>query len=211
MKLSKLLLASALLGVLAIPASAQVNVVPQVGLTTSYLTKQTYSAVWIGLAPASTTTDLICISGSATKNITLRQLKLSGSAGTTLSLPVTLLHRASLDTAGTAASTTANPANTISKRLSSNGAATAVLISYTANPTIGDTSPTYIDSAQLGVSLTTMATVSIPVTFDWTNNNVGLVQPPIIPKNSTEQICVNLNSTSLASGLLTGSITWTEE
>lgn len=201
------------LGLLALGTSAfaQVNVVPQVGVTTAYLGKQTYSAVFIGLAPASTTTDLICISGSATKSITLRQIKISGSAGTTLSLPVTLLHRASLDTGGTAASTTANPANTISKRNSTNGAATAVLISYTANPTIVDTTPTYIDSIQLAVSLTTMATVSIPAVFDWTNNNVGLLQPPFIPKNTTEQVCVNLNSTSLASGLLTGSITWTEE
>lgn len=209
--MKRFLLAALGLLALGVPALAQVNVVPQVGVTTSYLARQSYSAVWIGLAPASTTTDLICISGSATKKIVLRQIKLSGSAGTTLSLPVTILHRASLDTGGTVASTTANPANTISKREQANGAATAVLISYTANPTIGDTTPTYIDSAQLAVSLTTMATVSIPVTFDWINNNVGLIQPPVIAKNSTEQICVNLNSTSLASGLLTGSITWSEE
>jgi hypothetical protein len=205
-------LASAL-GLLALctAALAQVNVVPQIGVTTAYLDKQTYSAVFIGLAPASTTTDLICISGSTTKNIILKQIKISGSAGTTLSLPVTLLHRISLDTSGTAASTTANPANTISKRNSANGAATAVLIGYTANPTIGDSSPTYVDSVQLAVSLTTMATVSIPAVFDWSLNNVGLVQPPVIPKNTTEQYCINLNGTSLASGLLTGSITWTEE
>ncbi len=209
--MKRILLGALGLLALGVSAIAQVNVVPQVGVTTSYLAKQTYSAVFIGLAPAATTTDLICISGSATKSIVLRQIKISGSAGTTLSLPVTLLHRASLDTGGTAASTTANPANTISKRNSSNGAATAVLVAYTANPTIVDTTPTYIDSAQLAVSLTTMATTSIPVTFDWLNNNVGLTQPPIIPKNTTEQICVNLNSTSLASGLLTGSITWVEE
>ncbi len=201
------------LGLLALGTSAlaQVNVVPQVGVTSGYIGKQTYSAVFLGLAPAASTTDLICISGSATKNIILRQIKISGSAGTTLSLPVTVLHRASLDTGGTAASTTANPANTISKRNSGNGTATAVLVAYTANPTIVDTTPTYIDSAQLAVSLTTMATVSIPAVFDWTNNNVGLLQAPYIPKNSTEQICVNLNATSLATGLLTGSLTWTEE
>lgn len=206
------IIASAL-GLLALctAAVAQVNVVPQIGVTTAYLGKQTYSAVFIGLAPASTTTDLFCISAGTTKNVTLRQIKISGSAGTTLSLPVTILHRASLDSGGTAASTTANPANTISKRNSANGAATAVLIAYTANPTINDTSPTYLDSKQLAVSLTTMATVSIPVEFDWRQDNVSLLQAPYIPKGSTEQICANLNSTSLASGLLTGSLTWTEE
>ena len=153
----------------------------------------------------------ICIAGSATKTIKVQSITLSGSAGTTLSLPVTVLRRTSLDTAGTAASTTANPANTISKRDVGAPTATATLISYTANPTINDTSPTYIDSAQLAVSLTTMATVSIPVRFDWSKDIENFLQPPTITQGVTGQICVNLNATSLASGLLTGSITWTEE
>ena len=86
-----------------------------------------------------------------------------------------------------------------------------MLISYTANPTIVDASPTYLDSAQLGVSLTTMATVSIPVLFNWARDTENFLQPPVIAKSSTQQICANLNATSLASGLLTGSVTWTEE
>lgn len=210
--MKRILLAA--LGLLALGASAvaQVNVVPQTGVTTNYLARQTYSAVFIGLAPAASTTDLLCISGSSTKLIKLLSIKISGSAGTTLSLPVTILRRTSLDTGGTAASTTANPANTIGKRDLSNGTATATLIGYTANPTIVDTSPTYIDSAQLAVSLTTMATVSIPTIFDWAKDVENFVQPPTIAKNSTAvQICANLNATSLASGLLTGSITWSEE
>ncbi|SRR5213075_2416572 len=194
-----------------LPASAQVGTVPQVGLTTGYLARVTYSAVFIGLAPAASTTDLICIAGSSSKTIRLQSLTVSGSAATTLSLPITVLRRTSLDTAGTAASTTANPANTISKRDVGSPTATATLVSYTANPTINDASPTYIDSAQLAISLTTMATVGIPVRFDWSKDTENFLQAPTITQGVTGQICLNLNATSLASGLLTGSITWTEE
>ena len=205
----KFVLLGAALAFLAAPAAAQ-NTVPQVGVTSDYLGRTTYSAVWIGLAPAASTTDLICIAGSSTKTVKVQQIKLSGSAGTTLSLPVTVLRRASLDTAGTAATTTANPANTIGKRNTNSPTATATLISYTANPTINDTSPTYIDSAQLAISLTTMATVSIPVLFDWAKDIENFLQPPTLTA-ATQQLCVNFNATSLASGLITGSITWTEE
>lgn len=190
------------------PATVQ----PQVGLSTAYLSRSTYSAVWIGLVPAASATDLVCISGSSSKTIRVQSMKFSGSAGTTLSLPITILRRASLDTGGTAASTTANPANTIGKRDLTNATATATLVSYTANPTINDTSPTYIDSAQWAVSLTTMATVSIPAVFDWAKDTENMVQPPMIAAGSTAvQICANLNATSISSGVITGSITWTEE
>lgn len=206
-----LVLLGLLLGLIA-PAAAQVNTVPQVGVTSAYVPKATYSAVFIGLAPAASTTDLLCIAGSSSKTIRVQSIRMSGSAGTTLSLPVTVLRRASLDTGGTAATTTANPANTISKRDTTQAAATATLISYTANPTVNDSSPTYIDSAQLAVSLTTMATVGNIVTFDWSRDNTNLLLAPTIRNGqTTQQICVNLNATSLSSGLLTGSITWTEE
>jgi hypothetical protein len=197
------------LAALAVPAAAQ-NTVPQVGVTSGYLGKTTYSAAFFGLAPAATTTDLVCIAGSATKTVVLQSITLSGSAGTTLSLPATVLRRAAVNTGGTAASTTANPANTVAKRDANSPTHSAVLIAYSANPTITDTSPTYIDSKQLAISLTTMATVSIPAVFDWSKDIVNLIQPPTL-RGAAQQICVNFNGTSLASGLITGSITWTEE
>src|SRR6266404_1530397 len=95
-----------ILGLLA-PASAQVNVVPQTGVTTAYLLRQSYSAAFLGLVPAASTTDLICISGAAGKTIRLQNIKISGS-GSVISIPVTVLRRVSLDTGGTAATTTAN-------------------------------------------------------------------------------------------------------
>ncbi len=201
------LLGLLILGLLA-PVSAQVNVVPQVGVTTAYLPRQSYSAAFLGLVPAASTTDLICISGAAGKFIRLQNIKISGS-GTTISVPVTVLRRVSLDTGGTPASTTANPANTISKRDTGNSAATAVLVSYTANPTIVDTSPTYIDSQNMGVVATTVGVVGYQTVFDFAKDVENFVQPPVL-KSATEQICVILNATS-ATALLTGSLTWTEE
>jgi hypothetical protein len=207
----KRILTSAL-GLLALCSAAFAQPVPQTGVVSGYAPKQTYSAVWIGLVPAASATDLICIQGSASKTISVHQIKLSGSAGTTLALPVTVLRRVSLNTGGTAATTTANPANTIGKRVTTNGNATATLISWTANPTVVDTTPTYLDSAQLAISLTSMATVSIPVTFDWANDASNVRQMPTIRNGQTTQaICVNLNAVSVTSGVLTGSITWTEE
>jgi hypothetical protein len=201
---------AAIAALLSTSALAQVNVVPQVGLVTNYLGRQTYSAGFIGLVPAASATDLICISGSATKTIRLQSIKLSGSAGTLVSLPITLLRRASLDTGGTAASTTANPANTISARDTTNGTASAVPISYTANPTIVDTSPTYIDSAELTLPVTSAGVVINPLEFNYARDTANFLQAPVL-RGAAQQICVNLNAVSVSSGLVNGTIVWTEE
>jgi hypothetical protein len=200
------LLGAALLA--AAPVAAQVNTVPQVGVTSAYVPKVTYSAGFIGLIPAAATTDLLCLAGSATKTIKLQSIKISGS-GTAISVPATLVKRTSADTGGTAASTTANPANNISKRDSSYPTATAVPIAYTANPTIVDSTPTYIDSANLGVVATTVGLIAAPTVFNFGIDDNNLLQPPVL-RGVAEQICVNLNATS-ATALLSGSITWTEE
>lgn len=191
-------------------AQAQVNTVPQNGLTTNYLARQTYSAGFIGLVPAASATDVICLAGSATKTIKLAGIKLSGSAGTLVSLPVTLVKRVSVDTGGTAASTTANPANTISKRDSTNGTASATPVSYTANPTIVDTTPTYVDSVQLTLPVTTAGTVIVPTYFDYAKDVENFLQAPTL-RGAAEQLCVNLNAVSVSSGVLNGTLTWTEE
>ena len=200
------LLGAALLAVS--PASAQVNTVTSPGLTTGYLPRNTYSAGFIGLVPAASTTDLLCIAGSAAKTVKLQNIKISGS-GTAISIPATLVRRVSADTGGTAASTTANPANNISKRDPANPAAVATVIAYTANPTIVDTAPTYIDSANVGVVATTVGVVNPVNVFDYAKDVENFLQPPTL-RAASDQLCVNLNGTS-ATALLSGTITWTEE
>lgn len=196
---------------LAASAAAQVNVVPQTGVTFGYVPKVTYSAGFIGLVSAASATDVICIKGSASKTVKVTQFKLSGTAGTLVTLPITLVRRATADTGGTAATTTANPANNIAKRDSTQAAATAVPISYTANPTINDSSPTYVDSASLTLNITgTTAAAVVPLVFDYGRDVVNLLAPLTL-RGAAQQACLNFNAISVSSGVLNGSMTWTEE
>lgn len=208
--MKRVLLGLALLGALCAPALPQVNFVPQVGVISGQYTKQTFSAGFIGLVPPASATDTICISGSATKTIRLTQIELSGSAGTLVSLPITMVRRASLDTGGTAASTTANPANTIAKNDTNNATATAVPISYTAVPTINDSSPTYLRSASLTLPVTSAGT-SINKLL-WTFGGViNQFAQPVVLRGLVDQVCLNFNAVSVSSGVLNGSLEWTEE
>lgn len=186
-----------------------VNSVAQPNVITGIINQtSTYTAGYIGLVPAASATDTVCIAGSATKTIAVTRIQLSGTAGTLVSLPVTLVRRASVATGGTAASTTANPANTIAKHDTNNGTATAVPISYTAVPTITDSSPTYLQTANLTLPVTSAGTSIAPI--DWRYGNIATGEQPLYLRGIAQQLCLNLNTISVSSGLLTGSFTWYE-
>ncbi len=185
-----------------------VNFVPSVSVNCANIRQATYSAVSLGLVPAASATDIFCISGSASKAISIRRITISGTAGTLVTAPFTLLRRASLDTGGTAATTTALPV--ASAHLSTNATATAVLVAYTANPTIVDTSPLYFKSDTVSLN-TTSALVSGPRLIWEAGTQVDAYSQGFdIPSGSTQQYCINLNAISVTSGLLNISITWVE-
>jgi hypothetical protein len=209
--MKRLLLSAALVGALVAPSFAQVNVVPQTGVTFGYVPKATYSAAFFGLVPAASATDVVCLSGSATKTIKIQKIVLTGSAGTAVNVPINILRRTALDSGGTEGATTANPANTIAKRLTTSATASAVPISYTANPTLNDTSPTYLDSGVLSLPLTSTAGLTTPLVFDYTRDNVNLMQPPTILAGVTGQICANFTEVTVSSGVVNGVLVWTEE
>jgi len=190
-------------------AFAQVNTVPQVGLITSILKKSSYSSVTLALPPAASATDIACIAGSSTKTVIVRKITITGTAGTLVTAPFTLVRRTSVDTDGTAATTTANWANNISQRDTNDAAATATLISYSANPTINDTSPTYVASAHLTVPVTSAGTVTRPLVWDF-DTPFSFVKGVVL-RGAAQQACINLNAVSISSGLLHISIDWTEE
>lgn len=208
--MKKLSLITSTLLLSTIASVAQVNVVPQIGLTTAYLGKNSYSAGFVGLVPAAAATDLFCITGSNAKLIKVARIRFSGTAGTLISIPVTFVRRNLADTGGTAATTTANPANTVSKRDTTNPTSVATLISYTANPTINDTSPTFISSSQLTLPTTAAGTVIVPLQFDYVDETPALIEQPTL-RGPAQQFCINLNATTVTTGVLNGSITWTEE
>ncbi len=200
---------------LAGAALAQVNVVPQTGVTSGYVPKITYSSAFFGFVPFTSATDEVCISGSATKVVRVGRISLGGTASSIINVPVTVLRRASLDTGGTPASTTANPGITtqIASRdtgQAPNTAATAVLVSYTAAPTIVDTAPVYLDSGTMALAATGTTNGPGNLVFDWSRDLSNNVQAPTL-RGVAQQICLNFNGTSPGTALLNGSIAWTEE
>ena len=206
--MKRILLGAAALAVMAGVALAQVNVVPQVGLITSILKQNTYSSVALALPPAASATDIACIAGSATKVVKVTRISISGTAGPLVVAPFTLVRRATVDTGGTAGTTTANWANTIAVHDTLNPTATATLISYAGNPTITDSSPTYIRSDELALPATSAGAVIRPLIWDFPGFSFD--QRPIL-RGIAQQLCVNLNGVSVSSGLLHVSIEWTEE
>lgn len=197
-----------LLGLIA-PAMAQVNTVPQVGVQSGIIKQVTYSAVATGLAPASSATDVFCIGGSSTKSISIKRVRISGTAGTLVTIPVTILRRASLDTGGTAATGAALPV--AAPNMAADPAATAVLVSYTANPTIVDTSPTYFSTQTLTLPTTAAGTSSSQIVWEY-GELVGTFAKALdlVRGTTTTQYCINLNAVSVSSGLLNINMTWVE-
>lgn len=202
----------------ATSAIAQVNAVPQVGLTTGYLPKSTYSSSFFGLVPVVTSgTDQICISGSATKVIRLQRMVLYTTTATgAQAISVSLVRRVSLDTGGTAALTTANPGITtqIASRdtgQNPNTAPTAVLVSYTAAPTIVDTAPVYLESQTFSMPLGLVSTQSPGVAdFYYARDLENNLQAPTL-RGVAQQICLNNNVTITNASVWGGYIVWTEE
>lgn len=205
-----LLAGAAALAALSTGVLSQVNTVPQVGVISGIVSKTTYRAVSIGLVPAASATDFFCISGSASKIIKVTGFRLQGTAGTLTSVPVVVLRRASLDTGGTAASTIANPANTIGKSDTNNPTATAVLIAYTANPTIVDASPTYMSAGYL-TTPTVAAGTNTPITEFTFGANLPQFTQQLTLRGLTDQVCLNMQAGSISSGVLEITASWTEE
>lgn len=210
--MKKLLLSLGLLLALAAPASAQcvgvggINNVPQPGIVCgTEPIVPSYAATSVGLVPAAAATDIACLTGSATKTIRLQAIRVSGS-GTAISVPVIIRKNASADSGGTPATTTALPAPYALD--STNAAASATTIAWTANPTVNDTTPGILDNGNLGLVATTVGAAVQPfLLFDFSAQRYA--QPPLL-RGIAQQICVNLNATT-PTALLNISFKWTEQ
>lgn len=209
-----LLLSTALALGLITPAAAQVNTVPQTGVTSGYTAKITYSSSFFGLVPPTATGDFLCISGSATKVVRVDRIVIGGTSNAITNGAVSVLRRASLDTGGVAATTTANPGITTQIASRDTGQATnlsakATLISYTTVPSINDTSPVYVDAGTITMG-TTSTGGSTNLAFDWSRDIENNVQVPTL-RGATQQLCLNFDGVSPGTALLSGVIVWTEE
>lgn len=205
--MKRVLLSLALVGALVAPALAQVNTVPQIGLITSIQKQSTYSATSVGLVPAASATDIFCISGGTSKNISIKKITIGGTAGTAITTPFLIYQRSALGTSGTPATGVALPVAT--PLLIGDVASTATLTAYTANPTVAS-SPILMDAATVDLPVTTAAGGRVDVSLNY-GETVGMfAHGLVIPKNTTKQICVNLNGVSVSSGVLNIGMIWTE-
>lgn len=167
----------------------------------------TYHAVGVAIAIGTAPTDVSCITGSATKVIRLKKVRLSGTAGTAINISVYLTKHIVADTGGTAATGTALP--TAYPMDSTNPTASATLQAYTVNPTVADAASTVINSATMFMPVTSTASGQNAVIFDWGSGGIGL-QGPLL-RGVAQQVCVNLNGvTAPSSGLLNVQWVWTE-
>lgn len=212
--MKKLLLALGLLFGLVTTSSAQcismsgVNSVPQTGIVCmSEPFVASFAAMGYGIVPASSATDIACITGSATRVVRVQSVRISGTAGTLVTLPVLLNKHTVANTGGTPAVTTALPVPvSLDTGTVATSAATATVTAYTANPTIDAT------ALQVGVQTASFNTTSAlvagnPATFDFRQRN--FMEAPTL-RGIAQQLCVNLGGISVSSGLLAVELSWTE-
>lgn len=185
-----------------------INSVPVPGLNClSEPAVATFAAAGYGIVPAASATDVACITGSATKVVRVQSVRVSGTAGTLVSLPVILTKHTVANTGGTATVTTALPVPvSLDTTVATTASATATTTAYTANPTVDATAVT-IDGMVASFNVTSALVNGSQANFDFKSRNF-MTAPTL--RGIAQQICVNLGAISVSSGLLAISFTWTE-
>lgn len=177
------------------PVSGSVTSVPGDG------TKQSYSAAATGIVTVANATDVFTITGSATKTVRITTISVSGTttAGSGASIPLAIIKRSTADSSGTPATSTNVPHD------SNNAAATAVVKSYTANPTLGTAVGT-IRSARLEIPA--VGGTEQPVTYDFGTRPAQAV----VLRGTSEQLCINFGgSVTITTPVISFDVEWTEE
>lgn len=165
---------------------------------------ETYSAVATSVAVAASPTDIFTITGSASKVIRVKRVAVSATATSDANALVSLVKRSTANSGGTATTRTRVPHDNL------NNPVTAVVRSYTANPTLG-TSVGIIDAH----------TVPIGVVAPSSNNPTASNQhelfqssakgQDIVLRGTGDVLAINLNATTIAGGLFHCSVEWSEE
>lgn len=106
-------------------AAVTIYAVPAVSITS------TYSAITTGLITGLLATDIFTITGSATKTITVKKIRVTATRSGSTTTGILLIKRSTANTGGTSTAETMVPHD------SNNAAATAVVRTYTVNPTLG--------------------------------------------------------------------------
>lgn len=178
------------------PASQAVT--GSVSATPALSTVPTYIATVKGLVPASAATDIFLINGSATKLVQITRLSISGTQTVAGSIDIKGVLRSSANTGGTSAAQAGTPYD------SNNLAATATVVTYTANPTVGGT---------VGTILIRKQCINTPTstTSDPTIREFGTTVTQVHTLLGVAQgFAVNLGGATVTGGSFDISVEWTE-
>lgn len=141
-----------------------------------------YSSSATGIAGSTSATDVFTITGSATKNVRVHNLVITGTQAAAVVRDILLIKRSTANSAGTSTSPTVIP-------LDSNAAAgTAVVRAYTVNPTLGNTVGT-VRVRRVGVPTTAATTIDV-AEFSFT--------VPLTLRGTGQVLAVNFNNPGVA-------------
>lgn len=164
-------------------------------------TRAVYSTTIPTLIPAANPTDVLVITGSATKTVRVLSIELYVSQNVAGNNNWLLFRRSTDDSGGTPVSLTPRLHDT------TDGAATAAIREYLANPTVG-TSAGIVARAQI-VSFDSTTTVQNGFTFDFIKAGYD---KGIVLRGTSEILALNFNAAALPAGMqITGTILHSEE
>jgi|WetSurMetagenome_2_1015567.scaffolds.fasta_scaffold00674_21 hypothetical protein len=159
--------------------------------------RDTYSAAISGLVLAAAATDISCLSGSATKDLVLKQVDFSGTATSNTAVDMLLIKRSSANTGGTSTALTDVPND------SANPAGTATVMAYTANPTVGTAVGT-VEAIKF-----TMAAATSQV-YERTRHYGIEEDQGIVLHGVNESVCLNFNGQTISGAALSVTMEWRE-
>lgn len=152
------------------------------------------SVIWSPVATSAT--DILRMPGNASNTVLVTYVMLSCTATTAGVQKVSIIKRSSAGSGGTSSNTTVAPMD------SNYSAAVSVPVTYTANPTVGNTVGN-IDDVWLGM----MAAATAAPNDVYIGN---FRQKPVVLRGTAENLVINLNSVSIAGISCAGSVEWIE-
>ncbi len=165
--------------------------------------KATYAASWAAFAPVATPTNILSITGSATKTIRIIRIGISGTQTTGGIINIQLNKLSSALTGGTPVAPTA-----IVPFDSTSPAATATPRTYTANTTGGGAVVGLIKNVKLTVSaVATSGAAQGEYIFNFANN----FSQDIVIRGTSEVVSLTLLGVTLTGGSISTWVEWTEE
>lgn len=151
--------------------------------------RSTFGLFLPNIAPAATPTDLLTIQGSATTNVRLRQIVVTGTATAASNIILNIVRRSSANTGGTFA------AKTLVNRDVGDNPQTCVVNLYTANPAGLGTTVGILDGARLNIAPAANGSIDrMMFQWSWLNDKAPLL------KGVSDFIAINLGGAAWPAG-----------